>query len=70
MLVSTKSSANLTANTEMSDSTTVYRTADGQYKVTIPRSVGEYHDLDGKQLKWKRGSARNKMEVVIVEGDE
>lgn len=33
--------------------TTVNRGENGQYKVTIPRDLGDAFDLDGKRLEWK-----------------
>lgn len=48
-------------------STTVSQNSEGQYQVTIPKHLGDYHDLAGKKLEWRQGSATNKMEVVIVD---
>lgn len=45
--------------------TTVSQNSEGQYQVTVPRDLGDFFDLKGKQLEWKSGSAANKMEVVI-----
>jgi len=45
--------------------TTVSQSSNGQYKVTVPRDLGEFFDLEGKKLEWKSGSASNKMEIVI-----
>ncbi len=38
-----------------------------QYKTTIPKDIGDMFELDGKKLEWRRGSARNKLEVEIVD---
>lgn len=46
-------------------STTVSKNQNGQYQVTIPADLGNFFDLEGKQLEWKSGSANNKMEVII-----
>ena len=45
--------------------TKVHKNDRGQYQVTIPKGVGDYHDLDGAELEWRRGSATNKIELVI-----
>jgi hypothetical protein len=39
----------------------------GQYKTTVPKDIGDMFDLDGKQFEWRRGSARDKLELQIVE---
>jgi len=49
--------------------TTVSQNSEVQYQVTIPKSVGDYHDLAGKQVEWKRGPAKNKILVVIEDND-
>ncbi|AXR80696.1 hypothetical protein [Natrarchaeobaculum sulfurireducens] len=46
--------------------TTVTRNSEGQYQVTIPKALAEYHELEGKKLEWRQGSAKDKMEVIIV----
>lgn len=40
----------------------------GQYKTTVPKDIGDMFELDGKKFEWKRGSARDKLELVIVDG--
>lgn len=45
--------------------TTVSQNDNGQYQVTIPKALGDFFELDGKQVEWKSGSASNKMEVII-----
>lgn len=47
--------------------TTVNQGENGQYKTTVPSDLGDAFDLDGKRLEWRQGSARNKLEVVIVD---
>lgn len=47
--------------------TSVNQGANGQYKTTVPKDIGDMFDLDGKKLKWGRGSARDKFEVQIVD---
>jgi hypothetical protein len=47
--------------------TTVNQGDNGQYKTTIPKDIGDMFELDGKKVEWRRGSARNKLEVVIVD---
>ncbi len=37
--------------------TTVSQGQNGQYKVTIPKGLGDAYDLDGKQLEWKADGA-------------
>jgi hypothetical protein len=49
--------------------TTVSQNREGQYQVTIPKSVGDYHDLAGKKLEWKRGPAKDKI-LVVIQDDE
>jgi hypothetical protein len=49
--------------------TTVSQNSEGQYQVTIPKSVGDYHDLAGKKLEWKRGPAKDKI-LVVIQDDE
>jgi len=44
--------------------TTVSRGSNGQYKVTIPKSIGDGFDLDGKTLDWRVVSG-NKLEATI-----
>jgi hypothetical protein len=42
-----------------------------QYSTSIPKALAEFFELEqGDQLEWSNGSARNKMEVTIIEGDE
>lgn len=40
--------------------------ANGQYKVTIPKGIGDAMDLDGKRLEWKVKSA-NSLEVSVTD---
>jgi len=47
--------------------TTVHQGENGQYKVTVPKDIGDMFGLDGATVEWRRGSARNKLEVVIVD---
>lgn len=47
--------------------TTVNRANNGQYRTTVPKDIGDMFDLDGKSIEWKRGSARDKLEIVIVD---
>lgn len=42
-----------------------------QYRLTIPRDVAEYHDLQqGDEIYWGRGSSKNKIELEILEGGD
>jgi len=47
--------------------TTVHRGENGQYKTTVPKDIGDMFDLDGKEIEWQRGSARDKLTLVIRE---
>ncbi len=47
--------------------TTVNQDGNGQYKTTVPKSIGDMFDLDGKKIEWGMGSARDKLEVRIVD---
>lgn len=47
--------------------TTVNLTAEGQYKTTVPKDIGDMFELNGKKVEWRRGSARNKLELEIVD---
>lgn len=49
--------------------TTVSQNSEGQYQVTIPKSVGDYHDLAAKRVEWKRGPAKDKILVVIQDNE-
>lgn len=44
--------------------TTVYKTKNGQFKVTIPNQIGEGMDLEGEKVEWKIASRKSlKMKV-------
>ncbi|WP_193221836.1 hypothetical protein [Halosegnis rubeus] len=47
--------------------TTVNQSNNGQYRTTVPKDIGDIFKLDGKKLKWSRGSAKDKFEVQIVD---
>jgi len=47
--------------------TTVAQGSNGQYKVTVPKDIGNMFNLDGKAVRWERGPARNELELVIEE---
>jgi len=47
--------------------TSVNQGSNGQYRTTVPKDVGDMFDLDGKKLKWSRGSAKDKFEIQIVD---
>lgn len=44
--------------------TTVSKGANGQYKVTVPKDIGDGFDLDEKTLDWRIVSG-NKLEATI-----
>lgn len=44
--------------------TTVHRGENGQYKVTIPKAIGDGFDLDGAEIDW-RAISGNKLEARI-----
>ena len=44
--------------------TTVSKGANGQYKVTVPKDIGDGFDLDGADFDWRVVSG-NKIEVTI-----
>jgi len=46
--------------------TTVNQGENGQYKVTIPKALGDALDLDGEKVEWSV-SAGNKLEVKRVD---
>ena len=42
-----------------------------QYSTSIPKALAEFFELEqGDQLEWSSGSARDKMEVTIIKGDQ
>lgn len=42
-----------------------------QYSTSIPKALAEFFELEqGDELEWSTGSARNKMEVTIIHGDD
>ncbi len=45
--------------------TTVHRGANGQYKTTIPKGLGEALDMDEKKIEWKIKSGST-LEVNII----
>lgn len=45
--------------------TNVNQGKNGQYKVTIPRDLGDGFELDGDALEWRAVSG-NKLEATIV----
>jgi len=46
--------------------TTVNQGANGQYQTTIPKSLADALDLDGKRVKWKIESG-NALRMEVVE---
>lgn len=44
--------------------TTVSKGQNGQYKTTIPKGLGDGHDLDGAKVEWEVKS-RNRIEMVV-----
>jgi hypothetical protein len=44
--------------------TRVNQSANGQYKVTVPKGIAEAMDLDGKRLDWKVKSGST-LEVTV-----
>jgi hypothetical protein len=46
--------------------TTVSKGTNGQYKVTVPKDLGDGFNLDGKELDWRVKSGTT-MEVTIVD---
>lgn len=41
-----------------------------QYSTSIPKALAEFFELEqGDELEWTHGSARDKMEVTIIKGD-
>jgi len=47
--------------------TSVNQGSNGQYRTTVPKDIGDMFDLNGKKLKWSRGSAKDKFEIQIVD---
>ena len=47
--------------------TTVNQTGNGQYKVTVPKDIGDIIELDGKKVRWTLGSAGNKLQIEIID---
>ena len=45
--------------------TKVSLNSNGQYQTTVPKSIAQFFELEGAELEWKHGSARNKMEVIV-----
>lgn len=45
--------------------TTVHQGANGQFKTTIPKAIGQAMDLDGEKVEWEVSSGKSlKMTVV------
>jgi len=50
--------------------TTVYKTKEGGYKVTIPKGVAQGMDLDGEKVRWEIASASRLEMKVLDDTDE
>ena len=46
--------------------TTVHQAQNGQYKVTIPRALGDALQLDGEKVEW-RVSGAGRLEARVVD---
>ena len=50
----------------MANKTRVHQAANGQYRVTVPKGIGEAMDLDGKRVEWTIASSQ-KLEMEVTD---
>jgi len=49
--------------------TRISQGSNGQYKVTIPKALGDGFDLDGEKVEWKPKSGSSILMRVVGEDD-